>query len=43
MASKQATTSIKRREERAVMPLAGGIMQHGYRCGLVRGAALACE
>jgi hypothetical protein len=28
-------------EERAVMPLAGGIVQHGYQCGLMWGAALA--
>ena len=28
-------------EEHAAMPLAGGIMQHGYQCGLLWGAALA--
>jgi hypothetical protein len=28
-------------EERAVMPLAGGIMQHGFQCGMIWGAALA--
>jgi hypothetical protein len=28
-------------EEHAVMPLAGGIMQHGYQCGMVWGAVLA--
>ncbi len=28
-------------EENAVMPLAGGIMQHGYQCGMLWGAALA--
>lgn len=28
-------------EERAAMPLAGGIMQHGYQCGMIWGAALA--
>ncbi len=28
-------------EEKAVMPLAGGIMQHGYQCGMIWGAALA--
>ena len=28
-------------EEQATMPLAGGVMQHGYQCGLVWGAALA--
>jgi Putative redox-active protein (C_GCAxxG_C_C) len=28
-------------EERAIMPMAGGIMQHGYQCGLVWGATLA--
>jgi hypothetical protein len=28
-------------EEKASMPLAGGIMQHGYQCGMVWGAALA--
>jgi hypothetical protein len=29
------------REERAVAPLAGGIAQHGYQCGMLWGAALA--
>lgn len=29
------------REEQASMPFAGGIMQHGYQCGLLWGAALA--
>ncbi len=28
-------------EERAAMPFAGGIVQHGYQCGLMWGAALA--
>jgi hypothetical protein len=28
-------------EERAAMPLAGGIMQQGYQCGMLWGAALA--
>jgi hypothetical protein len=28
-------------EERASMPLAGGIMQHGYQCGMLWGATLA--
>lgn len=28
-------------EERALMPLAGGIMQYGYQCGMIWGAALA--
>jgi len=28
-------------EEQAVMPLAGGIAQHGYQCGMIWGAALA--
>lgn len=28
-------------EERASIPLAGGIMQHGYQCGMVWGASLA--
>jgi hypothetical protein len=28
-------------EERALMPLAGGILQHGYQCGMIWGAALA--
>ena len=28
-------------EERAALPLAGGIMQHGYQCGMIWGAALA--
>jgi len=28
-------------EENAAMPLAGGIMQHGYQCGMIWGAALA--
>lgn len=27
-------------EENASMPLAGGIMQHGYQCGMIWGAAL---
>ena len=30
-----------KREEHAVMPLAGGIMQQGYQCGMLWGAALA--
>ncbi len=28
-------------EEKAAMPLAGGIMQHGYQCGMIWGASLA--
>ncbi len=28
-------------EEEATIPLAGGIMQHGYQCGMIWGAALA--
>lgn len=28
-------------EEHAVMPFAGGIMQHGYQCGMIWGASLA--
>ena len=28
-------------EERAALPLVGGIMQHGYQCGMLWGAALA--
>jgi hypothetical protein len=28
-------------EEKASMPFAGGIMQHGYQCGMIWGAALA--
>ena len=28
-------------EERACMPLAGGILQHGYQCGMIWGAAFA--
>lgn len=28
-------------EEQAVMPFAGGILQHGYQCGMLWGAALA--
>lgn len=28
-------------EERAAKPLAGGVMQHGYQCGMIWGAALA--
>jgi len=28
-------------EERAIMPLAGGIKQHGYQCGMIWGATLA--
>ncbi|PWB70228.1 hypothetical protein C3F09_09445, partial [candidate division GN15 bacterium] len=28
-------------EEHATMPFAGGVMQHGYQCGLIWGAALA--
>lgn len=28
-------------EEHAVQPLAGGIMQHGYQCGMIWGSALA--
>jgi hypothetical protein len=29
------------KEEHATTPLAGGIMQHGYQCGMIWGAALA--
>ena len=29
------------KEEHATAPLAGGIMQHGYQCGMIWGAALA--
>ena len=29
------------REERAAMPLAGGIMQYGHQCGMLWGATLA--
>lgn len=28
-------------EERAAMPLAGGIMQHGFQCGMIWGSTLA--
>ena len=28
-------------EEHATVPFAGGVMQHGYQCGLIWGAALA--
>jgi hypothetical protein len=28
-------------EERAAFPVAGGIMQYGYQCGMIWGAALA--
>jgi len=28
-------------EENAAMPLAGGIMQYGYQCGMIWGATLA--
>jgi hypothetical protein len=28
-------------EERAAMPLAGGVLQHGYQCGMIWGSALA--
>ena len=28
-------------EEQAAMPLAGGLMQHGYQCGMLWGSALA--
>jgi len=28
-------------EERATVPFAGGIMQHGYQCGMIWGATLA--
>ena len=28
-------------EERAAMPFAGGMMQHGYQCGMIWGATLA--
>lgn len=30
-----------KREEQASMPLAGGILQHGYQCGLLWGSAFA--
>ena len=28
-------------EEHAAVPLAGGIMQHGYQCGMIWGVTLA--
>jgi hypothetical protein len=28
-------------KENAAMPLAGGIVQHGYQCGMIWGASLA--
>ena len=30
-----------RSEEHAILPMAGGIMQHGYQCGMIWGATLA--
>jgi len=37
------TVKLEKRtpEERALVPLAGGIMQHGYQCGMLWGAAFA--
>jgi hypothetical protein len=29
-------------EEQAIAPFAGGIMQHGFQCGMLWGSALAC-
>lgn len=37
----EAYGSESRTEERAAMPFAGGIMQHGYQCGMIWGATLA--
>lgn len=31
----------QQKEEQAAAPLAGGVMRHGYQCGLIWGAALA--
>ena len=31
----------KEQEERAIDPLAGGILQHGYQCGMLWGASMA--
>lgn len=31
----------KKEEERAIDPLAGGILQHGYQCGMLWGASMA--
>ncbi|GAA4941021.1 hypothetical protein GCM10023314_12430 [Algibacter agarivorans] len=33
--------NVKEHEERALNPLAGGIMNHGHQCGMLWGAALA--
>jgi len=32
---------VKEMEERAIDPLAGGILQHGYQCGMLWGASMA--
>ncbi|MBC8376488.1 MAG: C-GCAxxG-C-C family protein [FCB group bacterium] len=37
----QGFDNSKTSEEKATAPLAGGIMQHGYQCGMIWGAALA--
>ena len=37
----QAFDNPLKLEERASMPFAGGIMQHGYQCGMIWGAAIA--
>jgi hypothetical protein len=37
----QGFDNSKESEEQAAAPLAGGIMQHGYQCGMIWGAALA--
>ncbi|MFH1892623.1 MAG: C-GCAxxG-C-C family protein [Candidatus Zixiibacteriota bacterium] len=37
----RAFDQSSRLEENATAPLAGGIMQHGYQCGMIWGAALA--
>jgi hypothetical protein len=37
----QAFEHPMRSEERASAPFAGGVMQHGYQCGMIWGAALA--
>jgi hypothetical protein len=37
----QALGAPLKSEERAVAPLAGGIMQYGYQCGMIWGAVLA--
>ncbi len=37
----QAYDNPQKLEEHAVAPLAGGIMQHGYQCGMIWGSALS--